>query len=162
MERPLETDDLGLSRGLLGTRSLVLGVLSDKFECALVGFGSRVGEEDFGGGGSGGGGGRGETETAVGFSEGDEQVGARSGPDVVVDVGGVDEEGGLVEQELGDLREEEAGQTDKSVGSAEGVGTECVSSPPPPPASSSRSAPESVSWTYLGIGVPERVYCDTG
>lgn len=39
----------------------------------------------------------------MGFGEGDEEVGARTRPGVVVDVGGVDEERGLVEEELGDL-----------------------------------------------------------
>lgn len=50
----------------------------------------------------------GETETSVGFGEGDEKVGTRSGPDVVVDVGGVDQEGGLVKQQLGDLTGKES------------------------------------------------------
>lgn len=39
----------------------------------------------------------------MGLCEGDEEVGAGASPGIVINVGGVDEEGRLVEEKLGDL-----------------------------------------------------------
>jgi hypothetical protein len=120
MERPLKADDLVLRLGAVRVR--LFGELADELEGSLVSFRARVGEKDFGRGVGGGGGGRGETETAVGLGEVNEKGSAGTGPRVVVDVGGVDKEFGLVVKELGDLRREKGRAWRRRLARSESIG----------------------------------------